>query len=185
MAMQFEELDDVTRQHMLREFEHEWASADRYEPLRLSAAGLGAFPHLMGDAISQGDEIWLGRKLAADRSYWLRYEEYWDHRKQTMRERRINVVQSAETLARHEFNTFYVRGLAMRLLAEDVDSVQVYRASYPKWEPAECSVHEGRVYPIDVILDGHRAGYHPPPGDPTVISIPQVPGCHHSVRRVR
>lgn len=76
-------------------------------------------------------------------------------------------------------------GLAHRLVSEGETECEVYRASEPKFKHASCSVHEGRAYPLPSIIDGHRAGYWPEPGDPEKLSIPAGPGCHHTIRRVR
>jgi hypothetical protein len=90
---------------------------------------------------------------------------------------------AAERLAVTEFNTWYVRGLAKRLLDEGVTQCQVYRAALPKWEPADCTKHEGQAYPVKDVYDGHRAKYWPEPRNPNAFSIPAGPSCHHTIRR--
>ena len=60
-----------------------------------------------------------------------------------------------------EFNTWYVRGLCLRLVDEGVDLCQAYRAAESKWELAQCSEHEGQVFPVSEVLGGHRARYWP------------------------
>lgn len=156
-------------------------SGNPYVSEALSAAGRAAFPNLMRRAISDGDEETLTAALAA--SLWRPTETY--ERKGVLRERRINVAQAAERLARNEFNTWYVRGFAKRLMDEGVPRCQVYRAATPKYEPAECSNHEGEIVLVEDVYRGHRARYGPAPGDLTAFSIPFQPGCHHTIRRVR
>src|SRR5579872_5295629 len=97
---------------------------------------------------------------------------------------RLNVRQAAERLGLTEFNTWYVRGLCCRFGDEGVTHCQVYRGGDPKWAPAECSVHEGQTYMVQLVLDGHRACYWPEPGTPGAVSVPFGPGCHHTIRRV-
>jgi hypothetical protein len=101
------------------------------------------------------------------------------------RERRVNVRQASERLALTEFNTWYVAGFAHRLVDEGVTECEVYRAAEPKFEHASCSSHELQVYPLAGIIAGHRASYWPDAGDPSKLSIPAGPGCHHTIRRVR
>lgn len=182
MEMDFEELDGTTRDWMLRQFEAEEASGNPSRSKALSPAGLDAFPDLMRNAIRTGNEV----SLAAD----LNRPDYWDPtetyvRNGVTRERKRNIAQAAQRLALTEFNTWYVAGLAHRLVDEGETEGQVYRAAEPKFEHASCSTHEGRVYSLADIIAGHRAGYWPEPGDPDRFSIPAGPGCHHTIRRVR
>lgn len=92
--------------------------------------------------------------------------------------------QASVRLATNEFNTWYVRGLSGLLLDEGMVQCEVYRAGHPKWEPSECSKHEGEIVAVQDVYAGHRRRYWPVP-DPTAFSIPFQPGCHHSIRRPR
>jgi hypothetical protein len=181
MPMNFEELDEKTRKCMLAEFEAEEASGKPYRSKALSDEGRSAFPTIMRDAIVEGNEETLADSLAKPK-YWSQSESY--VRNGVTRTRPINVQAAAERPAVTEFNTWYVRGLAKRLMDERVTQCQVYRAAPPKWEPAECSKHEGHVYSVQELHDGHRAKYWPEPGKPNAFSIPAGPSCHHTIRRV-
>ena len=181
MAMNFEELDDTTRQYMSQEFEVEIASRNPYFGKNLSAEGRSVFPELMRKAIATGNEETLGAALnRAD--LWNEMETY--VRNGVARDRRINVRQASERLALTEFNTWYVRGLARRLIDEEVTHCQAYRAAQPKWEPADCTAHENQIFAVQEIYEGHRARYWPVVNS-TAVSIPFGPGCHHTIRRVR
>lgn len=179
MAMHFEELDD-TRQHMLIEFEDEQRGRP-YFGKGLSAAGVTVFPDLMRDAIRIGNEVSLSVALV-NVDFWSPTETY--VRNGVTRERQVNVAQAAERLAISEFNTWYVRGLARRLLHEKVERCQAYRAGQPKWEPGDCDAHEGQIYVVQDIYNAHRARYWPEPGNLSAVSIPFGPGCHHTIRRI-
>lgn len=126
----------------------------------------------MPDAIKQGTEVSLGNALA-DSSFWNSTETY--VRDGISRERNRNVQQSSERLATTEFSTRYVRGLARRLLDEGAKSCQVYRGAQPKWEPGECSEHEGKIVDLKAIYKNHRARYWPEPGNKDAFSIPFGP----------
>jgi hypothetical protein len=90
---------------------------------------------------------------------------------------------AARQLAITEFGTFYVRGLARRLLDEGDTHCQVYRAAPAREPRGECGHLEEHVLPLELIYSGHRAHYWPPPGNANVLSIPVGPNCHHSIRR--
>ncbi len=182
MAMEFAELDNKTRQHMLDEFEKEQSGGIPYKPKALSKVGHTSFPRLVREAIQTGNEETLIRSLS-DPTYWNPTETY--IRDGVEYQRRVNVSQAAERLGLTEFNTWYVRGLAKRLIDEGVTQCQVYRGARPKWEPSECAAHEGRILPVETIYRGHRAKYWPEPGNPAAMSIPFGPGCHHTIRRVQ
>lgn len=177
--MNFEELDPTTRRHMLAEFEAEQSGGNAYFSKGLTQWGRTAFPALMREAIARGHVVSLVTTLV-DPEYWHPTENY--ERDGVFRERRVNVQQAAERLGLSEFNTWYVRGLAKRLLHEGVSHCQAYRAAMPKWEPGECSTHEGKVYAVELIYRGHRARYWPIQNT-SAIAIPFGPGCHHTIRR--
>lgn len=181
MKANFEEVDDVTRKFMLEEFELEQRSGIPYISPRLSDTGRIIFPELMRKAIISGDSESLEISLKRQ-EYWNEKEEY--TRNGITRERKINLNQVTEQLAFSEFNTWYVRGLAKRLLAEGIEKCQIYRVKDAKWEPSECSKHEGQIVDTKVIYKGHRAKYWPVINE-SAFSIPAQAGCHHSIRRVR
>jgi hypothetical protein len=180
MAFDFEELNPDTREFMWREFLQEEATASPYRGHLLTRAGREAWSDLMARAIQQEHEVWLTNQLARS-DYWAATEAY--VRSGVERERAVNLRQASERLASSEYNTWYVRGLAARLLAEGIEVCEVYRAAQPKWSPAECSLHEGLVVSVAEVYAGHRARYWPIP-DERPFSIPFGPGCHHSIRRL-
>jgi hypothetical protein len=174
--MNFEELDGKTREYMLVQFETEEASGNPYRGERLTAAGRAVFPDLMRQAIKNGNEQSLRNSLM-NPGYWNPTETY--ERSGIVRTRNINMQQAVEQLGLSEFNTWYVRGLAKRLMDEGVRSCQAYRGEMPKWEPGDCAAHEGQIFSVEDIYKAHRVRYWPPPGNPGVLSIPFTPGCHH------
>lgn len=181
--MIFNELDEATRERMLRRFEAEESSGNPYRSEVLSQLGLADWPDIMRQAITdpEGSEVTLAHALNRP-DYWQASETY--VRNGIARQRGVNLTQASERLAITEFNTWYVAGLAARLQEEGVADCRVYRAGVPKWQPAECSVHEGQTYDVAQIIAGHRIGYWPPPGVVGQLSIPAGPGCHHTIERV-
>jgi hypothetical protein len=183
MSMRFEELDDVTRRYMLEEFEAEEQSGNPYRGKELSPTGRAAFPDLMRLAITTGNEQTLFAALN-NSTYWVSSGV---SRSKTGRSysRSVNVAHDAERLGLTEFNTWYVRGLAKRLLDDGEKQCQVYRAAPARLAPDTCSFHEGQILPLDEVYRGHRAKYHPAPGRRSALSVPFGPTCHHTIRRVR
>jgi hypothetical protein len=181
--MIFTELDETTRKWMLQRFEAEESGGNPYRSEVLSQLGMVRWPDIMREAIidPDGSEITLASALGRP-DYWQATETY--VRDGAARQRRVNFTQASERLAITEFNTWYVAGLAARFQEEGVTRCRVYRAAIPKWQPAECSVHEGQIYAVAEIIAGHRVGYWPPPGVPGRLSIPVGPGCHHTIERV-
>ena len=184
MTMIFTELDEATREWMLRRFEAEESGGNPYRSEVLSPLGLASWPDIMRQAITDADGSEVALAQALNRpGYWQATETY--VRNGTARQRSVNPAQASERLAITEFNTWYVAGLAARLQEEGATECRVYRAGMPKWQPAECSVHEGEAYAVAEIIAGHRIGYWPPPGVPGRFSIPAGPGCHHTIGRAQ
>jgi hypothetical protein len=175
----FEELDETTRKWMLEEFKQEISSRNPYRSKGLTELGWSRFVDEMEAAIRAGNEESLAAALCN--------AAYWQSSEQRVRKGRPYTVsvdprKAAQRLAYSEFNTWYVRGFARRLLEEGVANCQVYRAA-PAIEPRpECSAHEGQVYSVQEIYDGHRAKYWPS-ANPNALSIPCGPYCHHTIRR--
>lgn len=181
MSMNYAELDEKTRGIMLSEFDFEEAGGTPYRSKALSSRGRQVFSQLMRDAIKHGTEVTLSNALK-DATLWEPMEPY--VRDGVSRERKRNIQQASERLALTEFSTWYVRGLARRLLDDGVKTCQVYRGAQPKWESGECSEHEGRIIDVKTIYDNHRARYWPEPGNKDAFSIPFGPSCHHVIKRV-
>lgn len=181
MAMNFEELDETTRHYMLTEFEAEEASDNPYRSTILSAIGIVEFPGLIRQALRSGDEQTLISSLS-DVSFWNRTNTH--VRRGNASQHRINIPDAARRLGLTEFNTWYVRGLAKRLIVEEVTFCQIYRAAPALIEESsECKLHENKVFPVETIYFGHCARYWPKPANPTALSVPLGPNCHHTIRR--
>lgn len=178
MPLNFTELDATTRAIMRREFDTEQSDAGRYLPTSLNAVGLAAWPGLMRAAVDSGDDATLRDSLLQNPSF------FYTSIATKKGPRLVNFDQAATRLATSEFNTLYVRGLAARLLGEEIEFVQVYRAAPATFTVASCARHEGAIARAEDVYEGHRADYHPAGGRQAVISIPFQPGCHHSIQRV-
>ena len=170
----FEELDDITRKWMLEEFRKERASGDPYLSPWLSETGHDVFLDAMDGAIVDGFDETLSFDLTHP-SYWLSHDS--DGKV-------ISPFQHSKRLAAFEFNTWYVRGLARRLMEEGETECQVYVADDSTGELCEkCKLMEGQVYPVAKVYEGHRAAYWPEP-EPYALCVPAHVDCRCSIRRV-
>lgn len=177
----FEELNEATRQAMLREFDAEQEGTP-YVSTQLSSQGVGVYAELMRNAICTGNEV----SLEVD----LSYDAYWrptgSNRSRSPSRRTTNGFSyKAKRLAITEFNTWNVRGLARLLLDEGVETCEVYRADSAGEPRDECLEHEGKQFSVQEIYEGHRARYWPRPGNPSALSVPTGPNCHHTIRRAK
>ena len=87
-------------------------------------------------------------------------------------------------LAQTEFNTWYTTGLAKRLMEEEIQDCEIYRAEPAKIPRCECTKLEGKSVKVSDIYGGHRAKYHPKL-NPSAFSIPSGPFCHHTIKRIK
>jgi hypothetical protein len=179
--MNFEELDATTREWMLKEFQTEESGNNPYRSKDMTEVGKTEFPSLMEKAIRSGNELTLAQDLS-DSRYWRSTSERYQNDKWISVT--INPTAWAERLALTEFNTWYVRGLSKRLMEEGEEICEVYRAE-EAWEPrSACQDHDGKQFRVLEIHNGHRARYWPIP-NPTALSVPVGPNCHHTIRRLR
>ncbi len=179
--MNFEELDEKTRDSMLNEFNTEWARTSHYIPDGLNTNGLSMFPELMRKTIKSGTIESLVSDLS-NPSYWKPSRTYM--RKGNPVTQNINPVIEAGRLAHSEFTTLYTKGLTKRLLNEGEKECQVYRADMAIQPKCECTSLEESIIPLDKIYNGTRKKYFPT-NDPTAFSIPSAPYCHHTIRRIK
>jgi hypothetical protein len=180
--MNFEELNDATRERMVWEFRTEQSSLQPFVPSNLTAAGGLAFGPAMEQALRHGDEeVFIGSFL--DPAYWLE-DELRTSKTGKVFTYHLPAGDRARRLGLTEFNTWYIRGLARLLLDEGVQRCEVYRAETAYQPRGECLALEGETLSVQQVYDGHRAKYHPMP-DRSAFSLPTGPNCHHSIRRLK
>jgi hypothetical protein len=179
--MNYEELNETTRQYMLVELENELASNQPYISKALSDIGKIQFPNLLRTAIQTGTPDTLFDVINRI-DFWDPVEKYIT--KTGPKERQRNIEQSATRLSISEFSTFYVKGLSKKLLDEGETLCEIYRGALPKWEPGECADHEGMIVELQIIHNNHRRKYWPEPGEKELFAIPFGPGCHHLIKRI-
>ena len=181
--MDFKELDDTTRKCMLEEFKKEETNGKPYRSPLLTAKGLEQFPILMEKAITQqdGNEVTLAKDLN-NSSYWVPTTV--SHRKGIPYTKTVNPDPASKRLAITEFNTWYVKGLAKKLIDEGITECEIYRAESADQPRCECTRWEGKKISVKEVYDGHRIRYHHEKIDSTALQIPSGAYCHHAIKRI-
>ena len=124
MGLQFFDLDDATRTAMLAEIDADASGTGFYISNYLNDAGGMAWPPLLREAARSGSDDSLGAALQAARAFKQQVER----RKPTGGFTMVAVpVTAAQTLSESQFNMYFMRGLAVRALAEG-KRLLVYRA---------------------------------------------------------
>jgi len=180
--MNFEELDDKTREYMLKEFKEERKSTNPYRSPLMTEAGKKKLEEIMETAINTGNEISLEKELT-NPSFWV--SSTTAKRKEITYQKSVDYRVAAKTFALTEFNTWYVHGLAKRLMEEGEKECEVYRADTAVEPRCECTRWQTKRFDVKKIYEGHRKRYHHENVDRTAISVPSGPNCHHSIRRIK
>ena len=124
MGIYYKNLDEKTREFMLKELEMDIEQRKIYLSSRLNALGQSNWANLLKEAIAHHNDDWLANQLKV-----MGYMNTHETRK-TKTGKVINAkvpVNASETLAEGEFNRYYARGLCVRAIAEGIDEVVVYR----------------------------------------------------------
>ena len=150
---------------------------------QLTDEGWGAYANAMPAALTNETDGWLKAQMS-DPSFWM---AKFPRRKPKGGVTMVNYnkLDALERLCFGEFNIAYIRGVATALRDRGETECVVYRADSAYLPRGECSEWEGQRFPVQMVLDGHRARYWPPDlADPSVFSVPTGPNCHHSIKAV-
>ncbi len=179
-TLAFEELDLITRLIMISEFEAERDVTCSSSCEALSPLGATAFPFLMRAVMTSGNEASLARALALPQ-YWQSEVNLW---RSMDRGVPLDFREAAVTCALSEFNFWYVRGLAKRLVSEGVALCEVCSTASVPCRTEACALHDGEVFRTEDVYHGSRlrlqGGRHE-----CVVTIPAGDGCYHTIRRKR
>ncbi len=124
MGIYYKNLDEKTREFMLKELEMDIEQGKIYISPRLNASGQSNWINLLKEAITHHNDDWLAYQLKV-KGYMNTHES-----RKTKTGKVINArvpINAPETLATGEFNRYYARGLCLRAIAEGIDEVIVYR----------------------------------------------------------
>jgi hypothetical protein len=140
---------------------------------RLNERGLQEYQALLIDAVTSQTEDWLANQLKAKQCMKT-------HETRETKKGVINVavpVTAAETFAQGEFNRFYIRGLCLRAIDNEVDEVEVYRAKYSENPRPESEQMIGKRFKSKEVLDALRISI----GTATALGFPD-PGTGLTIK---
>lgn len=175
MGLQYPNLDAKSRAHMQSEFQSDQAAGRLYMSSRLSAAGVRGWPALLSEAIASHDDDWLAAEIQR-RGFLNSHEE---RKKPTGGVTVAKIPSNAhEVMAEGEFNRFYVRGLCLRAMEENVPHVVVHRARHSENPRRESEALIGKAFAPAALLSDLRKS----PGVDPALGVPPGPNSGLSVR---
>lgn len=147
MGLNFENLDDETRKHMVAEIDADAASTGFYLSNYLNGGGAEKWPTLLRDAAAQGtDDALAGALLGA-------FKNQVERKKPSGGYTMVAVPSTAAaTLSQSQFNMYYMRALAIRAQAEG-KTLTVYRARHSENPRPESEAMIGTPLDPDVVLE--------------------------------
>lgn len=142
MALNLEQLDDVTRSYMLQEFEADQAAGRLYPSGYFSEEGVRQGPTLLRQAIESGSDDTLAVALSSAPDLFL---SHYQKRTPSGGTTTAKVPHTAPvTFAESEFNRFYIRALCLRAI-EHGGTLEVYRARASSWARSESEALIGQT----------------------------------------
>jgi hypothetical protein len=157
MAIQYENLDEVTRGLMIEEIDRDLGPPDSlYRGSYLSERGKQDWPALLREAASNYNDDWLAAQL--------RFQNRLLH--QTPRKKpkggftMVDVPVTAHiTLSEGEFNRFYIRAVCRRALSPGAYKVMVYRGRHSDEPRPESETMIGTFKDAQKLLNDLRESY--------------------------
>ncbi len=168
MGIYYKNLDDKTREFMLKELEMDIKQENIYISPRLNDVGQSNWISLLKKAISHYNDDWLASKLkvmGCMNTHEIR-------KTSTGKIIKAKVpVNAPETLAEGEFNRYYARGLCARALKEGINEVVVYRGREVGNPRVESQQKIGQKVSVRDLLEDLRRS----PGVEPALGIPPGP----------
>ena len=175
MALQLDNLDELTRTLMVEELEIDVANGHLYLSPRLNQRGHVEYQQLLRTAFLVGDDQSLANEIRS-RGLLNASEQ---RRKPSGGFSMVKVPVSApETLAEGEFNRFYVRALCRRVIDDGVGALEVYRAKTVATPRSESQAMIGQRIDASALLHDLRTN----PSVDTSLGLPSGPNSGLSVR---
>lgn len=174
MSLNYRNLDQPTRVQMVAEIDADIGSDKLYVSPRLTDEGVQQWPGLLREAAQAHSDAWLAAELRS-RGLLRSHEE----RRKPKGGTTIAQVPAtaADTLSEGEFNRFYVRGLCLRAMNDNVANVVAYRARHSDNPRPESEAIIGRAFSTSALLNDLRqsSGVEPalglPPGPNSGLSV--------------
>jgi len=111
---------DEVRKFMLDELNSDIQSGNLYLSSRLNKIGQVRYPEYIKDSIQSGSEATLQNNLESGVYFNPTYERQGKPVKMPS--------NAAQLLAQSEYNRYYIRGLCLKAISDNLESVVIYRA---------------------------------------------------------
>ena len=175
MALQLDNLDELTRAFMVDELEIDVANGVLYLSPRLNRHSHVEYEQLLRIAYLEGDDQFLASEIRS-RGLLNASEQ---RRRPTGGFSTVKVsVNAPETLAEGEFNRFYIRALYRRAIDDGVSALEIYRAKAVANPRSASQAMIGRSIDASSLLQDLRTH----PGVDTSSGLPGGPNSGLSVR---
>ncbi len=166
MLLDYQDLDDDTRDKMVSEIQADIDGGTLYMSKRLSQGGRDDYPDLLENAAENHDDEWLSNEIAKAQ----RLNPTVPRENQNGTVTQTKMPSNAHTmLGMGEFNTFYIRALCLRAIEEKRELV-IYRARQSSRPRPESEAAIGKKPDPEWLLKELRL--HPEQRDPDVIPEP-------------
>ena len=147
MPLQYQNLDPTTRRYAITELDADLTTGAFHASERLRPTAIAEYQRYLHEAIRYYDDRWL-EEHASD----LLVD--FEHRRTRSGGQTTAKVpdMAARMLTEGDFNRYYMRGVAMRALAENRDVVEVYRGRLSMEPRSDSAQLEGRRLPAAEVL---------------------------------
>ncbi|WP_286859256.1 hypothetical protein [Methanosaeta sp. UBA356] len=175
MGLNYESLDERTREFMLREIEFDIAKGNLYLSKRFNENGLDKYLELLKSAAQKQDDNWLGNELRRLGCFKAFIEKKTPSGGST----KIKVpVNAAETFAEGEFNRFYIRGLCRVAIEDGILELEICRGKEVSRPRIESEARIGKTVPAEKLLEDLRKY----PGVEPALGVPSGPNSGLTAR---
>ncbi|MCC8466726.1 MULTISPECIES: hypothetical protein [Photorhabdus] len=178
MALNYLDLDDKTREHMLLEIQFDKENNNFYYSNYLSEEGKSLWPLLLEESV-QYDDTWLENEI---RSRGMLAQFYTKRKPKSTELMQARVpITAAQTLAEGEFSRLYARGLCSAVVSEGGSIVEAYRARVSTNPRPESAAIIGKQFSAQAVLNDLRSN----PGVDSALGVPPGPNSGISLKRVK
>ena len=153
MGLYYENLDEKTREFMLKEIELDISNGRIYLGKHLNSYGQTTWVSLLREACQKFNDDWLAGQLRT--TGCMKTNTARRTSKGGTTTARVPVT-APETLAEGEFNRFYARALCARAIKEGISHVEVYRGKSVMHPRPESQAKIGLKYSAKALLEDLR-----------------------------
>ena len=146
MALNLINLNDEVRKLMLSEFEDDLENGKLYCSKRLSSLGINDYSALLRKAIQNYDDNWLSQELSKNGRL--------NTTETTKKGTRKIPYNASITLAEGEFNRYYIRGICLYAINNNINTLSIYRAKQVENPRIESQLKIGKtINPTSLLND--------------------------------